>query len=136
MRARSGNRLLVRRRILAIRETGISQSGTDGQDSPPLKIPHEGYFREALNDGVIVHQYRRVVPLDPGNGLRDGLRKIEAAAFPISRKVLRAFFDCAIGVYDTGTGDTDERRNPELFCFSRRDQLLQHPDEFSYSAFA
>ena len=42
-----------------------------------------------------------------------------------------AFFDRAIGVYKTGTGNACERCDPEPFGLRLGDQLLQHLEEFS-----
>ena len=74
---------------------------------------HERRFAQTLHHGVVVHHDGRLVIADPRYRFNKICGQIEAAAFPVSRQVLRAGFDRAVGIDFARATDADERREPQ-----------------------
>ena len=94
----------------SVGETRIPKSGADREDAPAIILPHVWDFAQPLNDGIVVHYYRRFLFADFRNQGMEYGRQIELAALPIARQVLGPFFDGAVFFYEARAANSDERR--------------------------
>ena len=90
----------------------VTQAGSNGEDSPPPHVLHEGDLAETLHDGVVVHQSHRLLSADLRNRPTEAGWKIETIALSIAWKVLSAPIDTAVRLDVARTPDTDERSQP------------------------
>src|SRR5207253_7133769 len=109
--------------LLPIGEARVAQSGADSQYAPSFHVLHEWYLAQALHHGIVVNQHSRVMLADLGNGFAQARGKIEIAALPVARKILRAAIDRAILLDTACATDADEGRQPKLFFLRARDEL-------------
>ena len=82
---------------MPVGEQRVAETGADGEHGPFLNVLHERNFAETLHHRVIVHDDGRVEVTDPRYRFVQGRRQIEAAAFPVARKILRSALDRAVG---------------------------------------
>ena len=98
----------------SVGETRIPKSGADRKDAPAIILPHVWDFAQPLDDGIIVHHYRRFLSGDAGDQRVEFSRQMKLAALPIARQVLGSFFYGAVLFYEARTTNSDERRQPQF----------------------
>ena len=93
----------------SISEKRVAKARSNCEHAPAGNILHIWRFTQSLHHCIVVHQYRRLVLTDLRNCIVHRRGQIEATAFPISRKILSACFDCTFWIYPSWTANADER---------------------------
>ena len=88
-----------------------------------------GASLKALHHGVVMHQDGGLVIADARDRFEQARRQIEPAALPVSRQILGAGFDRAVGIDSARAADADEGRKPQVVFLRPLDQALEHADQ-------